>query len=196
MIKEVLHPKIHYYKNVIEDPYVFIKELEESDLMDSYLPQIDSWQEWSSSDKKRIYGKQKECRLNLFRNQTIADRINLKLCSMIAHKAISVGESYCKDTGLNLGYLPQSFYIKKYDVGIGMGPHTDTVIDGESPIVSMVIYLNDDYSGGELCFNDLDIKIKPEAGSVVVFESANVSHDPEAITSGAKYMIPIFFYPR
>lgn len=196
MIKEVLHPKVHYYRNVIEDPELFIKDLEDSELMESYMPQIGSWQEWKSSSSSEIFGKEKDCRLNLFRNETLADRINLKLCSIVAHKAISLGEAYCKDTGLDLGYLPHSFRITKYNVGAYMGPHVDAHDDEQGSTISMVIYLNDNYEGGNINFPDFGISIKPEAGSAVVFESKNVVHEPEETKSGVKYMIPIFFFKR
>ena len=198
MIKEVLHPKIHYYKNVIENPDLFLKELEEADLMPSYVPQISQWQEWrSSSGIDNVFGKQKECRLNNFKNQTVGDRINSKLCSLLAYKVLSIEESFCKDIGIESGYLPTTFYIKKYNVGAYMGPHVDSFDDDQDSLtVSMVVYLNDDYEGGEINFPDFNISIKPEAGSVVVFESKNILHEPVETTSGTKYLIPIFFYQR
>jgi Rps23 Pro-64 3,4-dihydroxylase Tpa1-like proline 4-hydroxylase len=198
MIKEVLHPKVHYYRNVIEDPGLFLKELEESDLDPSYVPQIGPWQEWrSSSGINDVFGKQKECRLNNFKNQTVGDKINSKLCSMLAYKVINIEESFCKDTGIEPGYLPTTFFIKKYDVGAYMGSHIDSYDDDQDPLtVSMVVYLNDDYEGGEINFPDFNISIKPEAGSVVVFESKDTFHEPAETTSGNKYLIPIFFYKR
>lgn len=195
MIKEVLHPKVHYYRNVIEDPELFIKDIEESDLMDSYLPQISSWSPWFASNSEERFGEQKECLFNLFRNQVLADRINFKICSVVAHKSIHIGESYCRDNDMDLGYMPEKFYIRKYDVGAYMGPHID-VSRKEKSTVSMVIYLNDNYEGGKINFPELGLSVKPEAGSAVVFESSSILHEPEATKSGVKYVIPLFFYKR
>jgi hypothetical protein len=60
----------------------------------------------------------------------------------------------------------------------------------------MVMYLNDDYEGGEIDFPDHGISIKPEAGSIVVFSSEGVLHDPKPTLSGTKYMVPLFFFKR
>jgi hypothetical protein len=197
MIKEILHPEIHYYKNVIEDPQAFIKELEEMDSLQSTVSQISKWEQWNASGNDAIFGSVKRCFLNLFQNITESDRSNSKLCSIVAHNVISIGEQYSKDSGIDLGYLPVYFGINKYNVGVHMGAHVDAYdgADDEST-VSMVMYLNDDYEGGEIEFPNHEILLKPEAGSVVVFASKGVLHDPKPTKSGSKYMIPIFFFKR
>jgi predicted 2-oxoglutarate/Fe(II)-dependent dioxygenase YbiX len=60
--------------------------------------------------------------------------------------------------------------------------------------MSAVLYLNDDYEGGELNFKDQNITIKPEAGSIVIFPSvAPFYHESKEIISGNKYMCPAFW---
>lgn len=51
-----------------------------------------------------------------------------------------------------------------------------------------IIYLNDDYAGGNLTFRDHDISIAPEQGTVVVFDVGieNV-HGVSEVTSGERY---------
>lgn len=197
MIKTILHPEIHYYKNVIEDPQGFIKELEEMDELQPIVSQISAWQQWDSSRKDAVFGSIKRCFLNLYQNETDVDRSNSKLCSIIAHNAISIGEQYSADSGIELGYLPVYFGINKYNIGVHMGAHVDAY-DGaqDTSTVSMVMYLNDDYEGGEIEFPDHGILLKPEAGSVVVFSSRGILHDPKPTISGTKYMVPIFFFKR
>ena len=57
--------------------------------------------------------------------------------------------------------------------------------------MSAVLYLNDDYSGGELSFVKQKIKIKPKAGSVVVFPSTEkFTHYVNKVTSGMKFFVP------
>ena len=197
MIKEILHPEIHYYKNVIKDPQSFIKSLEDMDEFQSTVSQISKWEKWTASNHDVVYGLVKRCFFNLFQNMTDADRANSKLCSIVAHNVISIGEQYSLDSGIDLGYLPVYFGINKYNVGVHMGAHVDAY-DGaqDESTVSMVMYLNDDYEGGEIEFPDHGISLKPEAGSVVVFASKGVLHDPKPTISGTKYMIPIFFFKR
>jgi hypothetical protein len=197
MIKEILHPEIHYYKKVIEDPQAFIKELEYMDSFQSTGSQISKWEQWNSSGNDAVFGSVKRCFLNMFENITEADRSNSKLCSIITHNVISIGEQYSKESGIDLGYLPVYFGINKYNVGVHMGAHVDAYDGAEDEsTVSMVMYLNDDYEGGEIEFPNHGILLKPEAGSVVVFASKGVLHDPKPTKSGTKYMVPIFFFKR
>jgi len=197
MIKEILHPQIHYYKNVISNPQDIVKELESMDEFQRPGSQISKWERWTASNDDIVYGSVKRCFFNMFDNITDADRSNSKICSIIAHNVISIGEEYSLASGIDLGYLPVYFGINKYNNGVHMGAHVDAY-DGaqDTSTVSMVVYLNDDYEGGEIEFPDHRISLKPEAGSVVVFASEGVLHDPKPTISGTKYMVPIFFFKR
>ena len=60
----------------------------------------------------------------------------------------------------------------------------------------MIIYLNDNFSGGETLFNFLNIKIKPEKGSVLFFDykyiddlNIKTSHEGLSVIEGTKYII-------
>jgi predicted 2-oxoglutarate/Fe(II)-dependent dioxygenase YbiX len=71
--------------------------------------------------------------------------------------------------------------------------HYDAHADGGTPSgrsISAVFYLNDDYEGGEIEFVHYGIKIKPEAGTLVLFPSnypyAHIAHE---VTDGIKYAI-------
>jgi len=56
--------------------------------------------------------------------------------------------------------------------------------------VSPILYLNDDYEGGELEFVNFDLKIKPRAGSLYIFPSSfPYAHIAHPVTKGTKYAI-------
>ena len=58
--------------------------------------------------------------------------------------------------------------------------------------ISAVIYLNDDYDGGEIQFTRHGLTIKPDAGDIVIFPSNFVyEHSSLEITSGVKYSVVI-----
>lgn len=58
--------------------------------------------------------------------------------------------------------------------------------------VSAVVYLNDDYDGGEIEFVRHGLKIKPQAGDIILFPSNFVyEHASCEITSGIKYSVVI-----
>lgn len=87
----------------------------------------------------------------------------------------------------------ESFNFVKYD---GPGTHFKVHADhGPTYVctVSAVIYLNDDYEGGEIWFPRLDnLVIKPEPGDIVVFPSTYIyEHASQDMISGVKYSVVI-----
>lgn len=59
-----------------------------------------------------------------------------------------------------------------------------------------VIYLNDDYEGGEIYFPDQGIDFIPKAGTVVFFPSNNMFiHGVKEIKNGYRYTCPQFWIP-
>jgi predicted 2-oxoglutarate/Fe(II)-dependent dioxygenase YbiX len=85
-----------------------------------------------------------------------------------------------------LKYSPGEEYKRHYDTGTEMGR-----------AVSVLIYLNDDYAGGELEFPNFGVKIKPEAGMVVMFPSNFAySHVALPVTSGTKYALVTWLRDR
>ena len=57
-----------------------------------------------------------------------------------------------------------------------------------------VAYLNDDFTGGELVFPDLDIAIAPRPGLLVGFPSNHeFVHAVPKVLSGKRYSLPVWF---
>ena len=86
-----------------------------------------------------------------------------------------------------------------YLIGGQKGPHTDEYHDAHDlvnrkkiHVYSSVYYPNDDYVGGELCFPNINLKIKPEKNSLVLFPCEYL-HYVEKITSGNKISITHFW---
>jgi len=92
--------------------------------------------------------------------------------------------------------------ILSYSIGGHYQPH----VDGESlwrapngemlwkkstdRDLSMVLYLNDDYEGGDFIFPDLKIRVRPEPGMLVCFPSNHhYKHGVEPVTRGKRYSI-------
>jgi hypothetical protein len=94
--------------------------------------------------------------------------------------------------GVGIQYY-ESFNFVKYD---GPGTHFKVHADhGPTYVctVSAVIYLNDDYEGGEISFPRFNnLVIKPKAGDIVVFPSTYIyEHASEDMISGVKYAVVI-----
>lgn len=88
----------------------------------------------------------------------------------------------------------------------GIGGHYKPHIDGESlwqtpegelmwkksidRDLSIVMYLNDDYEGGDFIFPDLKVRVRPEPGMMICFPSNHhYKHGVEPVTKGQRYSI-------
>ena len=55
----------------------------------------------------------------------------------------------------------------------------------------IVLYLNDNFEGGELYYKDLDLKIKPKKNSMVIHKS-NIFHEVLKVKNGTRYSMTSF----
>lgn len=86
----------------------------------------------------------------------------------------------------------EAFNFVKYE---GAGTHFKIHADhGPTYVttVSIVVYLNDDYEGGEIWFPRFGLTHKPKTGDVVVFPSTYIyEHASQDMISGTKYSVVI-----
>lgn len=87
----------------------------------------------------------------------------------------------------------EAFNFVKYE---GAGTHFKVHADhGPTYVctISVVVYLNDDYEGGEIWFPRMNnLSIKPKAGDIVVFPSTYIyEHASQDMISGTKYSVVI-----
>jgi hypothetical protein len=88
---------------------------------------------------------------------------------------------YYKEAFNFIKYLPGKYFKVHGD----HGPYYACTI-------SAVVYLNDNYEGGELEFTRQELKIKPQAGDIVMFPSNYVyEHSSLEVFSGTKYSVVI-----
>jgi predicted 2-oxoglutarate/Fe(II)-dependent dioxygenase YbiX len=84
---------------------------------------------------------------------------------------------------------PDTIEIKKYDEGGFYESHQHNPDDPHmSKKTKVVIYLNDDYEGGELVFSDYGVEHKPSAGDILVFPS-DYWIEVKPSTNGIKYVV-------
>ena len=86
--------------------------------------------------------------------------------------------------------------LLRYSVGQQYYRHYDGGTETARSI-SVLIYLNDDYEGGELEFPNFKIKIKPKSGMVILFPSNYAyAHIAHPVISGEKYVIATWLRDR
>ena len=97
---------------------------------------------------------------------------------------------YCQTLDIKNYEIKKDFVINKYYTDKYMGPHIDSYEESEDLKFSVLIYINDDYDGGEIEFKEQDVKIKPEAGSVLIFPTFKpFFHQSYPIQNGNKYFV-------
>lgn len=99
---------------------------------------------------------------------------------------------YCNIYKLKMNFMEAINFVK-YDKEQHFGVHSD---HGFSYVctVSSVLYLNDDYEGGELHFPYFNYTLKPEFGDIVFFPSSYLfAHQSLPVTKGTKYSAVTMF---
>lgn len=224
-LAEVLEENVYYYKDVIKDSQKLINLIEELDGDESIQEVIPKWSPWLSSSKDGVaFGGKKDFKSqNIDNLQGDAKEKAVFLINTIKEAVSSVSQSFFNDK--NIKYEPNVspfVGVCKYVAGCEMGAHFDAQAGDESLQYSIVLYLNDDYEGGEISFvirdkdlrlpeNDMyrpitdindpknkdliDFWLKPEAGSALIFPSTEpYRHQVHVMKSGNKYIFPGFVF--
>jgi len=90
----------------------------------------------------------------------------------------------------------EGYGILRYSGGERYDLHYDGDT-GSARSISVLIYLNDDYEGGEIEFPNFKTKIKPKAGTLILFPSNYAyGHIAHPVTSGTKYVIVTWLHDR
>ncbi|WP_206606095.1 prolyl hydroxylase family protein [Steroidobacter cummioxidans] len=139
-------------------------------------------------------------------NKQIRDTQQVKLTKAIEKKLHAIDDA-CIASIINPFYKVavrdcEPSQILHYGVGGHYIPHVDAETLYKDDIglelwektldrdLSVVYFINDDYSGGELFFPALDLVIEPEAGTLVCFPSDhNYIHGVRPVTAGHRYTI-------
>lgn len=144
MDREILEDKVYYYTNVIEDPKKLMDAIEGDESV--------NWGEWMAcSGEKYVYGTDRN--ISSSESQGIQDANNDYIYNTLKNAFDVVARDYAKAQGITEEpKLFDMYPIKKYQAGTYMGAHFDQQEGDERLKVSFVMYLNDDYEGGEISF--------------------------------------------
>jgi PKHD-type hydroxylase len=108
----------------------------------------------------------------------------------IKHKLESTLNNEIQFKGYELDEI-EKFQFTKYTNGGHYDWHTDTGFNFEYRFCSIVIQLNDEYSGGELLYKDYDsneIEFEKGIGNLFIF-SSSAEHKVNPITDGIRYSL-------
>lgn len=105
------------------------------------------------------------------------------------------------EKSFELSVLPENSYsITAYLGGDELPEHYDG--DGSVPTpngnpkreISSILYLNEDFGGGEISFPNQGIRLKPKSGMLIIFPATNeFAHSVSKVDFGSRYTIPQFW---
>lgn len=198
---EIPYENVVYFPGLVPDVDNLISAIESTNSL-----AISPWEIWyaSSDTDGYAYGEVKFMSKQLIDQESdpeiksTSEYITSTLISSMAEAAKKYAEIYNIDGdllefALNALNMPGTKYgINKYYEDMYMGPHVDWNEQNFDITYTIVVYLNDDYDGGELFFvePDINVKIKPKKGSIVMFPSVlPYLHQSCEITRGRKMLI-------
>ena len=104
---------------------------------------------------------------------------------------------YNQNFGVNEGlYKNEEYFVLKFNEGeerqLTYGGGTAT-----GRTLTAILYLNDDYDGGEIEFINFDVKIKPTKGTLILFPAHFVyAYRENEVKNGTKYSINTLIHDR
>lgn len=84
--------------------------------------------------------------------------------------------------------------VVRWDKGTKLQLHVDDLGYETDNHIATLVYLNDDYEGGEVAFATHDVTVKPKTGDLLIFPgNMHYAHEVTEILSGTRYTIPVWF---
>ena len=98
--------------------------------------------------------------------------------------------SICKnfDSDANLDYVG----VVRWPIGTFMKPHFDSNNVHTPNKVAAMLYLNNDFEGGNLIFQDR--VVKPEPGKLIIFENTKNLHYVDKVEDSERYALSFWYY--
>jgi hypothetical protein len=195
IIAENLGLGLHVYHNTfsVEDANRYINTLESNLSGDKQY----KWSEAKVTNSDAPIKKARDAVDFKYKQENLGPRNENNAELLDLHEEIYQKLKYCIDDyaqywGINVVYY-EAFNFVKYE---GQGTHFNIHADhgpAYNCTVSAVIYINDDYEGGDLKFPRLDnLVYKPKAGDIAIFPSNYIyEHASLPMESGTKYCVVV-----
>jgi len=201
----VLDLGLVYYKNILKNPANLIERIENLDLIYSnekpgdHETSVRPWVPWKNDNgSNEIFNYQKFIPqiqhispFDRYRSEQlfISSELFGALDITLEHYSTKLYPFAKK----NIKSREHTMHLLRYDKTGHLPAHQDQGIS--TRVLSVLLYLNDDYEGGEIEFKHSNIKIKPEPGSVLFFPSNFLYvHEVYPVTKGPRYALPNWYH--
>lgn len=202
---EILDLGLVYYKNIVKNPQDLINKIEDldkrwhQDMPKEYETSVRPWIAWKNDNgSNEIFNYQKFIpqvahisRADRYKEEQvfISSELFGALDITLEHYSTELYPFAKK----NIKSREQTMHLLRYDKTGHLPAHQDQGVS--TRVLSVLLYLNDDYEGGEIEFRHSNIKIKPEAGSVLFFPSNFLYvHEVYPVTKGPRYSLPNWYH--
>ena len=196
---KILAPGLVYIENIISNPSLLINKIEnlcsKSESAPTERTVAYNWDYWKDGQQtfcNQIFLPIKEQLSEYDINYNDIYEI-VDCCETILDNALSEYYKIYKLAKDNIKRKERTISILKYSAGGYLPLHQDLGIS--TRVLSTVIYLNDDYEGGNINFPEVNVTIKPKSGSILLFPSNFVyAHEVQKIINGTRYCLPNFHH--
>jgi predicted 2-oxoglutarate/Fe(II)-dependent dioxygenase YbiX len=202
---EVLDLGLIYYKNIIKDPQTLILEIESLDKkineknISFSETSVRPWTPWKNEGGnketfclQKFIPQVKDIRENdIYKKEQT--NISFQLFGALENTLNHYSTKLYPWAEKNIKSREHNMHLLRYDYSGYLPAHQDQGVS--TRVLSVLLYLNDDYEGGELEFKHSNIKIKPEPGSVLFFPSNFLYvHEVHPVTKGPRYALPNWYH--
>lgn len=155
---------------------------------------------WKIGNKNPIYAYSEDSNKNIAID-LLSSAINTVSRTMSQHYYIALDPRSVFYSKMSEGAKLNEHYDNYEPDGTEFIPsnHNENIIRmlGFESDYSGLLYLNDDYSGGEIVFPKQNLSLKPKPGTLIFFKgSMDHPHSVNEVTKGNRYNIVSFFWPR
>lgn len=123
----------------------------------------------------------------MFDDLALAAELFERLSPVLPHR---LHDRHGEDLGTLVG-LNERFRGYRYSVGHRFAPHFDGAFvrnERERSELTVLLYLNEGFSGGATAFCDYEVRVDPRRAQVLIFEHL-VRHEGCVVESGVKYVL-------
>lgn len=126
---------------------------------------------------------------NMYHDDGVSDS---KIFNMIYSHVRRCMDLYAEKYDIPVSHNYEKFQLLKYNAGQFFKRHSDGG-PGIQRSLSVVMYLNDDYHGGEISFDAFNLSVKAPKNSLIIFPSTPAySHEAVPVKSGIKLAMVTF----
>ena len=203
---EVLDLGLVYYKNILSNTQQIIDNIEDLDERYINSPElhdrtvVQQWSPWinDSAGTNEVFCWQKFVPTMEQISEDDAFKDEQRNISIRLHGAIDDALNHYSNAlypfaSKNVKAKEHASSLLRYNKSGFLPAHQDQGVS--TRVLSVLLYLNDDYNGGEITFRQSGVTIKPEAGSLVFFPSNFLYvHEVAPVVKGPRYALPTLFH--